>query len=202
MFGLSETEEDAGEPHGHQQFEGDFFGDGYAPADLGWEDEGDEEDEFEFEVVEREESVGEVEPSNDEDNASNIDDEGAAWEPPAQPVEENIQAPAPSKDIEMANKDGQQARNIAEHETCRQPIIVRYRRKRAGEVLSRTENQYKTYRKGLASSEDNRYAPFTSRLDWEFAKWAKTRGPGSTAVTELLQIKGVSYSPDNRDALF
>ncbi|KAI0348983.1 hypothetical protein OH77DRAFT_1415714, partial [Trametes cingulata] len=35
------------------------------------------------------------------------------------------------------------------------------------------------------------YAPFTSRIDWEIARWAKMRGPGSTAVSELLQIEGL-----------
>ncbi|KAI0323179.1 hypothetical protein GY45DRAFT_1236956, partial [Cubamyces sp. BRFM 1775] len=35
------------------------------------------------------------------------------------------------------------------------------------------------------------YAPFVSEIDWEFARWAKMRGPGSTAVTELLKIRGL-----------
>jgi hypothetical protein len=34
--------------------------------------------------------------------------------------------------------------------------------------------------------------PFRSQRDWEFARWAKNRGPSSTAVTELLAIEGVS----------
>ncbi|KAH9069502.1 hypothetical protein EDB83DRAFT_2184842, partial [Lactarius deliciosus] len=33
--------------------------------------------------------------------------------------------------------------------------------------------------------------PFQSQRDWDFARWAKTRGPSSTAVTELLTIDGV-----------
>lgn len=43
---------------------------------------------------------------------------------------------------------------------------------------------------GLAP--ENPYAPFASRIDWEIARWAKLRGPGSTVVTELLSIPGVS----------
>ncbi|THH00887.1 hypothetical protein EW026_g1714 [Hermanssonia centrifuga] len=35
------------------------------------------------------------------------------------------------------------------------------------------------------------YAPFTSKLEWEVARWAKLRGPGSTALTDLLSIEGV-----------
>lgn len=35
------------------------------------------------------------------------------------------------------------------------------------------------------------WAPFHSLRDWNIALWAKTRGPTSTAVTELLQIPEV-----------
>ncbi|KAI9457974.1 hypothetical protein BJY52DRAFT_1204447 [Lactarius psammicola] len=44
------------------------------------------------------------------------------------------------------------------------------------------------------------WAPFHSQCDWEIALWAKTRGPTSSALTELLQIPevvnklGLSYS--------
>ncbi|KAF8873438.1 hypothetical protein BD779DRAFT_1477022 [Infundibulicybe gibba] len=37
----------------------------------------------------------------------------------------------------------------------------------------------------------NIWAPFKSQLDWEVAKWAKLRGPGSTAFTELLKLQGI-----------
>lgn len=35
------------------------------------------------------------------------------------------------------------------------------------------------------------WAPFHSECDWEVARWAKMRGPTSTAMTELLAIPGV-----------
>ncbi|KAN0134253.1 hypothetical protein V8E53_008025 [Lactarius tabidus] len=38
---------------------------------------------------------------------------------------------------------------------------------------------------------ENIWFPFQSKHDWEFAQWSKNRGPGSTAVTELLAIDGV-----------
>jgi hypothetical protein len=38
----------------------------------------------------------------------------------------------------------------------------------------------------------NIWSPFQTRRDWEFAQWAKNRGPSSTAVTELLAMDGVS----------
>ncbi|KAI0039049.1 hypothetical protein FA95DRAFT_1585366 [Auriscalpium vulgare] len=37
----------------------------------------------------------------------------------------------------------------------------------------------------------NEYHPFPSKLAWEVAKWAKLRGPTSTALTDLLAIEGV-----------
>ena len=40
---------------------------------------------------------------------------------------------------------------------------------------------------------DNIWAPFNSQLEWEIAQWAKLRGPGATAFTELLEIEGVSH---------
>lgn len=43
-----------------------------------------------------------------------------------------------------------------------------------------------------ASSVSNVYTPFKSKIDWEIARWAKLRGSGSTAVTELLSIENVS----------
>jgi hypothetical protein len=54
---------------------------------------------------------------------------------------------------------------------------------------------YNAYRQQLSSN--NRYAPFVSRFDWEIARWAKLRGPSSSAFTELLQIEGVSGISDN-----
>ena len=43
----------------------------------------------------------------------------------------------------------------------------------------------------------NPFAPFLSKLDWEVARWAKLRGPGSTAFSELMAIEGVSGVPLN-----
>ena len=48
---------------------------------------------------------------------------------------------------------------------------------------------YKKYSNGF--QEDNKYVPFKSELDWDFIRWAKLHGPGSTAINELLNINGV-----------
>ncbi|KAF9037189.1 hypothetical protein BJ165DRAFT_1353838 [Panaeolus papilionaceus] len=73
-------------------------------------------------------------------------------------------------------------------------VVLRYSEKypqsRAGQPIQRvasTDTQYKS-----AVGGENPWAPFTSRLDWEVARWAKLRGQGSTAFSELLSIEGMS----------
>ncbi|KAF8889565.1 hypothetical protein BD779DRAFT_1610960 [Infundibulicybe gibba] len=62
---------------------------------------------------------------------------------------------------------------------------------RGGEPLGECapDSGYDRYIKTLAGGA-NQWAPFNSKLDWELARWAKLRGPGSTAVSDLLSIEG------------
>ncbi|EKM83117.1 hypothetical protein AGABI1DRAFT_35141 [Agaricus bisporus var. burnettii JB137-S8] len=41
-------------------------------------------------------------------------------------------------------------------------------------------------------ASDNLYAPFSSKREWEIAKWAKLQGTTSTAFTDLIKIEGVA----------
>ena len=59
----------------------------------------------------------------------------------------------------------------------------------------RVDSQYQYLH--LPQSFDNPFAPFASKMDWEVARWAKMRGPGSTAVSELLKIENVSAHSTN-----
>ncbi len=53
---------------------------------------------------------------------------------------------------------------------------------------------YKSYGEQVGvSAEDNPYHPFGTRLEWEVARWAKLRGSGSTAFSDLLAIEGVRH---------
>ncbi|KAJ3818442.1 hypothetical protein F5880DRAFT_1491390 [Lentinula raphanica] len=54
------------------------------------------------------------------------------------------------------------------------------------------KNGFLHYKKRIPANVENVWSPFISRIDWEVARWAKLRGTGSTAFTELLAIKGVS----------
>ena len=47
---------------------------------------------------------------------------------------------------------------------------------------------YQTSQEALGASI---WAPFRSQCDWEIARWAKMRGPTSSAVADLLAIPGV-----------
>lgn len=66
---------------------------------------------------------------------------------------------------------------------------------RAGEPMAgHDENsKYGTYRDNVfGATEQNPWAPFTSKVDWEVARWAKLRGSGSTAFSDLLGVENVS----------
>ena len=56
---------------------------------------------------------------------------------------------------------------------------------------------YKAY-----ADHDNFYAPFLSEIDWQVAKWAKLRGPSSTALTELFKIPQVCLFVLNSSKLY
>jgi hypothetical protein len=60
----------------------------------------------------------------------------------------------------------------------------------AGKTLSREESRDCLYDVSVGGG-DNPWAPFRSKKDWEIARWAKFRGVGSTAFSEILAIDGV-----------
>ena len=55
------------------------------------------------------------------------------------------------------------------------------------------QTHYEAYHAKM-SNADNCYTPFCSKIDWEIVRWAKSHGPSSTAVTELLAIDSVCSS--------
>ncbi|KAJ7768569.1 hypothetical protein B0H14DRAFT_2402665 [Mycena olivaceomarginata] len=98
-----------------------------------------------------------------------------------------VTAPAPTRE----------ARKAAEDRFHRKPFIEKYPGASAGKPASSfmSETSEQVYKSSLAdSAATNPYAPFTSKMDWEIAKWAKLRGSGSTAFTDLLHIDGVRDS--------
>ena len=57
---------------------------------------------------------------------------------------------------------------------------------------SASSHGYSQYASSIANATGNPYAPFQTKMEWEIARWAALRGPGSTANSELLGIEGVS----------
>ena len=68
-----------------------------------------------------------------------------------------------------------------------------YPGQQAGVIHSVGIPTMKEFDNTIGGPPSNPYSPFTSRTDWELAKWAKLQGPSSTAFTELMGVTGVCY---------
>ncbi|KAF8869819.1 hypothetical protein BD779DRAFT_1479404 [Infundibulicybe gibba] len=73
------------------------------------------------------------------------------------------------------------------------PFVVKFNSGTSHSSTSQNSEQsgYCVYMDKIPDQINNPYAPFISKLDWEVARWAKLRGPGSTAVSDLLAIEGI-----------
>ncbi|EIW56974.1 uncharacterized protein TRAVEDRAFT_170977 [Trametes versicolor FP-101664 SS1] len=191
-------------------FEGDHFG-AYSA------DEFDDFDEYNDDHnAGRQESAGDEEEHRQEDIEAQDDDEVDAanleaesgWEPP--PPANIPRAPAePTTSPESsqdANTGGHGAPNRAAQSRAHEHLqtkthSVRFPSDHAGAPIKhrRERSAYEQFQGRIDAVNANPYAPFASRIDWEVARWAKMRGPGSTAVSELLAIEelvtrlGLSY---------
>ena len=84
-----------------------------------------------------------------------------------------------------------QLRGGAEEPLHHEPMVEKFGGQ-AGEIVSRGHaGQDEAYMKMIGEG-NNPFAPFSSKMEWEIARWAKLRGPSSTAFTELVKIEGVS----------
>ncbi|KAH9850541.1 hypothetical protein C2E23DRAFT_869966 [Lenzites betulinus] len=199
LFGLEEVvidDNNEAEPHTEasspQAFEGDYFGD-YAPDDFDDFDryQGDSDDNFDPLAGDAEPPLDTDEDPDDEDNedneaqdAQNYEDE-FAWEaPPLSPPSRSPSLPA--------EDDDQQAHG----DLRRRTFCVPFPNATAGHPLpnSRGQTEYEAFKTTTDGTGNNPYAPFALKVDWEFARWAKMRGPGSTAIPQLL---GLSFKTSN-----
>ncbi|KAF8065173.1 hypothetical protein FPV67DRAFT_1653931 [Lyophyllum atratum] len=160
---------------------GDFFGD-YTECDD--------------EALEPTENViGEFEDDDDEEDL--LDAANAAQEVGLEPPREHppvYQLPKGEENDMSDSRRGpaMRLRGGAEESLSKKPFVVKFPVSTAGAVYSRddpTTNQQYTQDLG---NINNSFAPFASQLEWEMARWAKLRGPSSTAFTELMKIDGVS----------
>jgi phage FluMu protein Com len=169
--------------HEHQPFEGDVFGghDDYIDDDFGQLQDEDEQ------------------PEEEQANLEN------GWEPErpgarAASFQTNEDQTNEDPPIQQAGDHDEpiiNTRSQAEGRIADSHIVVRYSDKypdhQAGAPLKKTQPGDDNYRAALDNSS-NPWAPFSSQMDWEIANWAKLRGAGSTAFSDLLAIKGVSKS--------
>ncbi|KAJ3870603.1 hypothetical protein F5051DRAFT_447434 [Lentinula edodes] len=58
-------------------------------------------------------------------------------------------------------------------------------------VLYSSRDGFLQYRSHIPHKGKNPWSPFASQMDWEVAKWAKTRETGLTAFSNLLAVDGV-----------
>jgi hypothetical protein len=170
-------------PQSEQSFAGDFFGINYNEGDFSWVEDDNPPDP---------EHHG-SEDSDFEDLFLEVAD------PQLQPHPHQI--PIHESDVELNTEDDPPipTRTQRQAAECSTSIWVphvttfadRYPGTKASRPVCRSQNHHSEYAEKVAD-EENPWAPFQSRMDWDIAKWAKNRGPSSTAFSELLQIKGVS----------
>ena len=100
--------------------------------------------------------------------------------PPIEPAEPTRPLPDPLIQVEEANSEP-----IAELS------ITRFTYGSPGAPIPGPVQGSAMYVSNQAAPSSLDWAPFSSELDWEIARWAKIRGPTSSALTELLAIPGV-----------
>ncbi|GJF00687.1 hypothetical protein PsYK624_169850 [Phanerochaete sordida] len=170
----------------------------------------DEEDEFEEEE--------EIEPVDEDTRYFYHDEDG--WLPAkrsAQPAPSSTQSSQQKQpnvipeDVPVAPDAGEAGRRTLEANLREPTYSVRYGGFAGAPIPApvdampkeKIKHGFTMYGPPPGEPDDNIYAPFASRTNWLFARWAKMRGPGSTAMTELLRIPlvkeklGLSYSNAN-----
>jgi len=178
-------------------FEGDLFGtaEDYSGDDFGQDPDSDDEQEPLEESPEQDRETAEQRLFEME-----LED---SWEPDRGPDMPQVHD-AVHLDSESDDEDRSviqdvllaEQRLLAEERADSHPQIVRYSEtyplSRAGYVVASTGTSSDTVYTSSVNGQQNLWAPFTSEIDWKVARWAKLRGAGSTAFSDLLAIDGVS----------
>ncbi|KAI0043845.1 hypothetical protein FA95DRAFT_1497959 [Auriscalpium vulgare] len=118
----------------------------------------------------------------------------AVFSPDVPPADgEGLEDPDfPLLDEDEAQELADQQRAEAEDQLHLDPKVVPFGGQAGVPIAQDAAGTYSAYQHALAGQDEaNLYAPFRSKLEWEIARWAKMRGPTSTAFTELLQIDEV-----------
>jgi hypothetical protein len=161
-----------------QNFEGDLYGNNYQKQDFPGFDDAPHLP---------------ADGSDDEDDAMGDEEDG--WEP------EPINQPAGDGDIPppVTANPIPSNRHESHNRLSQKPSIRLFNdrpsRNAGAPLANMNRTSYETYQDALpkANTVPNIWAPFASKIDWEIARWAKLRGPSSTALSELLRVEGVRF---------
>jgi hypothetical protein len=112
---------------------------------------------------------------------------------PDQPVEAQTPAPftAPLVEPETPAPARATEPNTNGSDTSHQVIVEHFPYGRPGAPIIGTDEGVSIYHTSREVFGSSVWAPFHSQCDWEIARWAKMRGPTSSAMEELLAIPEV-----------
>lgn len=162
---------------------GDFFGnyDDYAPEEFGLDPQEES----------RESAIHGSDADSDEEEEG-----GDPLEPSRIPrTSESTPVINEAESDSTPTSGASRMRGGAETKLKKKPYIVKFSKGKAGATYTNQDcvDQNNAYTSQIGNQE-NPFSPFRSKIEWEVALWAKTRGPSSTAFTELMSIEGVSDS--------
>ncbi|KAF8833373.1 hypothetical protein BDN67DRAFT_992852 [Paxillus ammoniavirescens] len=193
--------------HGTSTF--DYFGI-YDEEDLEWPSDHDNYQSGSVESEDgqqNEQTEGLLDEGTESDEEEEVDiEDKQGWEPP---VRESAPRPEADMDLIQDNEPAQfpyqsQSPSLdgdASGEALNaQPYVIKFPLSTAGAPIGNldgvsrcTQHTYEKYSKCLKldSESENIWVPFESKLDFDMAVWAKLRGAGSTAFSDLLAVDEV-----------
>lgn len=139
-----------------------------------------------------ESDLGNDEDDTQDDEIAYTVDQEQGLEPERHPKNEPVSIEQAGKSAENSTGSAVRLRGGAEAELQKEPFKVKFSRGRAAAVYSRDGTDVNTAYTNDIGSSDDPFRPFSSKMEWEIARWAKTRGPSSTSFSELMSIDGVS----------
>ncbi|KAI0311688.1 hypothetical protein OF83DRAFT_1177336 [Amylostereum chailletii] len=173
-------------------FHGDYFGTNYTELDFPWDDEDDAD------AAAAEHPTQDFRDEDSDDDIETMPLPTEYTEPPPHP-------PRPAVTMEeVLDKD--EHPGVDNDSLWCETTVVHFGG-RAGEAIGQNQGAHNKYEDSLrggrsdgelndtggGENEDGLpiWHPFASKMDWEVARWAKLRGPSSTALSELLSIEGL-----------
>ena len=181
-------------------FDRDAFGSAQDYADENFGQELDDE-------VERDRAAAEpgaVDDLVDEDSEEEQDTAAAeaaelesGWEPHREGMAIVSEGDdAPEEPITEDTDQSSWARKAVEERLECDPFVVQYSscypHSQCGVIKESQHTADQQYSSAI-NDASNPWAPFSSEIDWKVVRWAKLRGAGSTAFSDLLAINGVHY---------